>query len=372
MELRPLGKSGLQVPVLCYGTGTFGGRGELFEAWGSTEVDEARHLIDICLEAGVNMFDTADAYSMGRSEEVLGEAVKGRRDQVIIATKAFFGMGPHPNQGGTSRYHLIAACEASLRRLGTDYIDLYQMHCFDAIPPTDETLRALDDLVTAGKVRYIGASNFSGWHLMKSLAVSDRYGWSRYVAHQVYYSLVGREFEWELMPLGIDQGVGALIWSPLGWGRLTGKIRRNQPLPEVSRLPVTAKYGPPVDDELLFNVVDVLEALAKETGKSIPQIALNWLLRRPNISSVIIGARNEEQLRDNLAAAGWSLTPEQVARLDAASYTTPVYPYWHQRQTALDRNPPPVPEPANVEGARAPVTAASAGADFTRKSGRKH
>ncbi|MGH9629804.1 MAG: aldo/keto reductase [Bryobacteraceae bacterium] len=363
MDLRQLGKSGLQVSELCYGTGTFGGRGDLFRAWGNTEVDEARRLVDICLDAGVNMFDTADAYSAGRSEEILGEAIKGRRDQVIIATKGFFRMGPHPNQGGTSRHHLIAACEASLRRLGTDYIDLYQMHAFDALSPVEETLRALDDLIGAGKVRYIGASNFSGWHLLKSLSASERYGWSRYVAHQVYYSLIGREYEWELMPLAIDQGVGALIWSPLGWGRLTGKIRRNQPLPEGSRLPESAKYGPPVNDDLLYNVVDVLGALAKETGKSVPQIALNWLLRRPTVSSVIIGARNEEQLRDNLGATGWSLKSEQVSKLDAVSQATPIYPYWHQRQTALDRNPPAVADAASLEGARSPVTAAAAGVD---------
>jgi aryl-alcohol dehydrogenase-like predicted oxidoreductase len=214
------------------------------------------------------------------------------------------------------------------------------MHAFDALSPVEETLRALDDLVTAGKVRYIGASNFSGWHLMKSLAVSERYGWARYVSHQVYYSLVGREYEWELMPLGADQGVGALIWSPLGWGRLTGKVRRDHPLPEGSRLPETAKYGPPVNDQLLYSVVDVLDVLAKETGKTVPQIALNWLLQRPTVSSVIVGARNETQLRENLGAIGWSLTPEQISQLDAVSQITPVYPYWHQRETAADRNPP--------------------------------
>ena len=331
--------------MLSYGTGTFGGRGDLFRAWGTTDVSEARRLVDICLEAGVNLFDTADVYSAGASEEILGQAIKGRRDQVILATKAFFRMGDSPNDGGMSRHHLIRACEASLKRLGTDYIDLYQMHGFDAVTPMEEALRALDDLVAAGKVRYLGASNFSGWHLMKSLAVSDRYGWSRYVAHQVYYSLVGREYEWELMPLGFDQGVGALIWSPLGWGRLTGRVRRNQPLPTDSRLPATAQFGPPVDEELLHNVVDVLDALAQETGKTIPQIALNWLMQRPTVSSVIIGARNEQQLRDNLGAAGWSLTPDQMNHLDAVSRITPVYPYWHQRQTAADRNPPLIAEP---------------------------
>jgi len=340
MEFRQLGKSGLQVPALSYGTGTFGGVGDIFRAWGATEVDEARQLVDICLEAGLNMFDTADIYSSGRSEEVLGAAIQGRRDEVIIATKGFFPMGARPNQGGSSRYHLISACEASLKRLGTDYIDIYQMHGFDALTPVEETLHALDDLITAGKVRYIGASNFSGWHLMKSLAASDRYGWARHVSHQVYYSLIGREYEWELMPLGADQGVGAIIWSPLGWGRLTGKIRRNQLRPEVSRLPATAQYGPPVDDELLYKVVDVLDVLAKETGKTVPQIALNWLLRRPTVSSVIFGARNAQQLRENLGAVGWSLTTEQVARLDAVSKVTPIYPYWHQRDTASDRNPP--------------------------------
>ncbi len=337
------------VPVLSFGTGTFGGRGELFQAWGATEVEEARRFVGICLDAGVNLFDTANAYSAGRSEEILGEAVQGRRHQLLIATKAFFRMGEHPNEGGTSRYHLIAACEASLKRLRTDYIDLYQMHCFDAMPPVEETLRALDDLVTAGKVRYIGASNFSGWHMMKSLMTSDRYGWSRYVAHQVYYSLIGREYEWELMPLGHDQGVGALIWSPLGWSRLTGKIRRGQPAPGSGRLPKTAQYGPPVDENLLFNVVDALDEVAKETGKSIPQIALNWLIQRPTVSSVIMGARNEQQLRDNLGAAGWKLTPEQISKLDAASDVTPVYPYWHQRQTASDRNPPLVGPGAAVQ-----------------------
>ena len=361
MDFRQLGRSGLAVPVLSYGTGTFGGRGDLFRAWGTTEVDEARRLVDICLEAGVNMFDTADAYSSGRSEEILGEAIQGRRDQVIIATKAFFRMGSHSNDGGTSRHHLIAACEASLRRLATDYIDLYQMHAFDALSPVEETLRALDDLITAGKVRYIGASNFSGWHLMKSLSASERYGWARYVSHQVYYSLIGREYEWELMPLGLDQGIGALIWSPLGWGRLTGKVRRNRPLPE-GRLADTARYGPPVQDELLYKTVDILDELSRETGKSIPQLALNWLLQRPSVTSVIIGARNEEQLRDNLGAAGWNLTPEQVARLDAATQITPIYPYWHQRQTALDRNPPPIAEIAQSQAA-----AVSAGGDGDRR-----
>jgi aryl-alcohol dehydrogenase-like predicted oxidoreductase len=233
--------------------------------------------------------------------------------------------------------------DASLRRLGTDYIDLYQMHGFDAGTPVEETLSTLDDLVRAGKIRYIGCSNFSGWHLMKSLAASDRHGWSRYVAHQAYYSLVGRDYEWELMPLALDQRVGAVVWSPLGWGRLTGKIRRGQPLPDVSRLhsQQVVEFGPPVTEERLFTVVDALEEVARETGKTVPQVAINWLLRRPSVSTVIIGARTEEQLRQNLGATGWALSSEQVARLDAASAVTLAYPYWHQRGFA-ERNPPPV------------------------------
>jgi len=339
MEFRQLGKSGLRVPVLSFGTATFGGRGEFFAAWGSTEVQEARRLIDICLESGANLFDTADGYSAGRSEEVLGEAIKGRRHDVLIATKGFFPMGTGQNQVGSSRHHLIEACDASLRRLGTDYIDLYQIHAFDALTPIEEALRALDDLVTSGKIRYIGCSNFSGWHLMKSLSISERYGWNRYVAHQVYYSLVGRDYEWELMPLGDTEGVSALIWSPLGWGRLTGKIRRGQPRPEQSRLHTTSETGPPVPDELLYRVVDAIDLIAQETVKTVPQIALNWLLQRPTVASVIVGARNEQQLRDNLGAAGWTLTPDQMTRLDTASKTTLAYPYWHQRLTAF-RNPP--------------------------------
>jgi aryl-alcohol dehydrogenase-like predicted oxidoreductase len=342
MEFRQLGHSGLKVPVLSFGTGTFGGGSEFFRAWGSSDVAEATRLVDICLDTGVNLFDTADVYSKGLSEEILGKAIAGRRDKVLISTKATFRMGDGPNDLGSSRHHLIPACEASLRRLGTDYIDIYHLHGFDALTPVEEVLSTLNHLIESGKVRYIACSNFSGWHLMKSLAVSERYGWARYVAHQVYYSLIGREYEWELMPLGLDQGVGALVWSPLGWGRLTGKIRRNQPIPTTSRLHKTSESGPQVADEYLYKVVDALDEVAKETGKTVPQIALNWLLQRPTISSVIIGARNQEQLRQNLAAVGWSLTPEQVAKLDRASDLTPVYPYWHQRQFG-ERNPAPVP-----------------------------
>ncbi len=342
MEFRQLGYSGLKIPVLSFGTGTFGGGGDFFKAWGSTDVPEATRLVDICLDAGANMFDTADVYSGGLSEEILGKAIAGRREKVLIGTKATFPMGGGPNDRGSSRYHLIEACEESLRRLGTDHIDVYQMHGFDAITPVEETLSALDNLVKSGKVRYIGCSNYSGWHLMKSLSVSERYGWSRYVAHQAYYSLIGRDYEWELMPLAIEQKVGTIVWSPLGWGRLTGKLRRGQPLPEVSRLPKTSEAGPPVSDEHLYKVVDAIDEVAKETGKSVSQIALNWLLQRPTVTSVIIGARNEEQLRQNLEAVGWNLTAEQVAKLDAASQVTPAYPYWHQRQAWPERNPKPV------------------------------
>ncbi len=341
METRRLGNSGFFVPALSFGTGTFGGSGEFFEAWGSTQEDEATRLVDICLDAGLNMFDSADIYSAGRAEEVLGAAIRGRRDRVLISTKATFRAGEGPNDVGSSRFHLIRAVEATLRRLGTDYIDLFQLHGFDALTPVEETLGALDDLVRAGKIRYIGCSNFSGWHLMKSLATSEKYGWSRYVAHQAYYSLIGRDYEHELMPLGLDQGVGAVVWSPLGWGRLTGKIRRGQPLPEKSRLHKTSEMGPQMPDEYLYGVVDALDAVADETGRTVPQVALNWLLQRPTVANVIVGARNEEQLRQNLGAVGWKLEAAQVARLDAASALTPAYPYWHQAGFA-ERNKPPV------------------------------
>jgi aryl-alcohol dehydrogenase-like predicted oxidoreductase len=341
MEHRLLGGSGFKVPVLSLGTGTFGGGTEFFRAWGSTDAKGASRLIDICLEAGLSMFDSADVYSKGLAEEVLGKAIAGRRDKVIISTKATFDFGPGPNDMGSSRHHLLRAVEGSLKRLGTDYIDLFQLHGFDAQTPIEETLSTLDTLVRAGKIRYIGCSNFSGWHLMKSLAISEKDGLARHVAHQAYYSLIGREYEWELMPLALDQRIGTVVWSPLGWGRLTGKIRRGKPLPKQSRLHETAKDGPPVEDEHLYRVVDAIDAIAKETGKTVPQIALNWLLQRPTVANVIVGARDEAQLRENLGAVGWNLTPAQVAKLDAASEVTPIYPYWHQRGFA-ERNPPPV------------------------------
>ncbi|MGO4336790.1 aldo/keto reductase [Labrys sp. KB_33_2] len=341
MEYRQLGGSGFKVPVLSLGTGTFGGGGDFFKAWGSTDAEGARRLLDICIDAGLTMFDSADVYSSGLAEEILGKAIAGRRDQVIISTKATFRSGEGPNDVGSSRFHLTDAVDKALKRLGTDYIDLFQLHGFDAQTPVEEVLQTFDDLVRAGKIRYIGVSNFSGWHLAKSLAVSDRYGLPRYVAHQAYYSLVGRDYEWELMPLGLDQKVGAVVWSPLGWGRLTGKLRRGAALPATSRLHKTAAEGPPVSDDLLYRVVDAIDAIAAETGKSVPQIALNWLLQRPTVANVIIGARDEAQLRENLGAIGWSLTSKQIARLDEASTVTLPYPYWHQRGFA-ERNPPPV------------------------------
>jgi aryl-alcohol dehydrogenase-like predicted oxidoreductase len=342
MEHRFLGASGFKVPVLSFGTGTFGGKGEFFEAWGATDVAEASRLIDICLDAGVTMFDTADIYSRGVSESVLGEALKGRRDKAIISTKATFRFDDDDaNNVGSSRFHLKRAVDNALKRLQTDYIDLFQLHGFDARTPAEEVLSTLDELVRAGKILYTGVSNFSGWHLMKSLGVADRYGYPRYVANQTYYSLIGRDYEWELMPLGIDQGVGAVVWSPLGWGRLTGKIRRGQPLPQTSRLHKTAEQGPPVPDEYLFRVLDAIDEVAQETGKTVPQIALNWLLQRPTVATVLIGARDEAQLRQNLGAVGWNLTAEQVAKLDAASAVRPAYPYWHQEGFS-ERNPSPV------------------------------
>jgi aryl-alcohol dehydrogenase-like predicted oxidoreductase len=343
MENRKLGGSGLFVPVLTLGTGTFGGGNEFFRHWGTVGPDEATRLVDVCLEAGLTMFDSADVYSDGRAEEILGKAIAGRRDAVLISTKASFRHGAGPNDVGSSRFHLLRAVDASLRRLGTDYIDLFQLHGFDALTPIEEVLRTLDDLVRAGKIRYIGASNFSGWHLMKSLAAAEKHGLARYVAHQAYYSLIGREYEWELMPLAADQDIGTVVWSPLGWARLTGRIRRGHPRPETSRLQdkTNVETGPPVSDEYLYGVVDVLDAIAADTGKTVPQIALNWLLQRPTVATIIIGARNEDQLRQNLGAVGWSLTPAQVALLDAASAVVPIYPYWHQRGF-VERNPFPI------------------------------
>jgi len=344
MEYRQLGGSGLKVPALSFGTGTFGGVGEMFKRWGETDTKEAKRLVDVCLEAGANFFDTADIYSGGVSEEILGEAIKGRRNKLLISTKATFAMGEGPNDKGSSRYHIIEACEGSLKRLGTDHIDIYFMHGFYALTPVEETLSALDNLVSKGKVRYIGCSNFSGWHVMKSLATSEKYRLARYVVYQGYYSLIGRDYEEELMPLGLDQGLGLMVWSPLGWGRLTGKIRRGQPIADGRIKKGGAAGGPVVDEPYLYKVVDALDVVAAETGKTVAQVALNWLLQRPSVCNIVIGARDEAQLKQNLAAVGWNLTPEQVARLDTASARPLPYPYWHQSFFA-DRNPPPVKRP---------------------------
>ena len=343
MDYRFLGRSGFKVPALGFGTGTFGGKGPLFSAWGSSDVAEAKRLVDICLDAGANLFDSADVYSDGAAEEILGAALKGRRERAIISTKLTLRAGDGPNDAGASRHHLVRGVERALKRLGTDWIDLLQLHHFDAMTPVDEVMATLDDLVRAGKVRYLGASNFSGWQLMKSQAAAERHGRARFVANQAYYSLAGRDYEWELMPLGLDQGLGAIVWSPLGWGRLTGKIRRGQPLPAGSRLHDTAGFAPPVDAERLYRIVDALDAVATDTGKSVPQVAINWLLQRPTVSSVLIGARNEAQLIDNLGSVGWNLSPAQVALLDAASAVTPPYPYYpYWNGPFAERNPPPV------------------------------
>jgi aryl-alcohol dehydrogenase-like predicted oxidoreductase len=332
MDYRQLGSSGLRVPALSFGTATFGGSGPLFGAWGHSDETEARRMVDICLDAGVTLFDTADVYSNGASETVLGAAIKGRRDQVLVSTKTGLPMGDGPDDWGTSRARLIRAVEASLRRLGTDHVDLLQVHAYDASTPAEELMGTLDTLIAAGKVRYAGVSNYPGWQVMKAQAIADRYGWPRLVAHQVYYSMIGRAYEADLMPLGADQGLGALVWSPLGWGRLTGRIGRDRPIPAGSRLHDTEQFAPPVETDHLYRVIDALEAVAADTGKTVPQVAINWLLRRPTVASVIIGARTEEQLRDNLGAVGWALSADQVATLDAASDVLPPYPHTPYRQ----------------------------------------
>ncbi|MDB5828358.1 MAG: oxidoreductase [Variovorax sp.] len=342
MEYRLVGGSDLKVSVLSLGTATFGGTNPFLKAWGETGVEEATRLVDISLDAGVTLFDSADSYNDGLAEEILGKAIAGRRDKLLISTKTAFKVGDGPDNVGTSRRRVVAACEASLRRLGTDHIDLLQMHAFDALTPIEETLGALDELVRAGKVRYIGCSNFSGWHLMKALAISKERGWPRYIAHQAYYSLLAREYEWELMPLAIDQQVGAVVWSPLSGGRLSGKVGRDQPAPEGSRTATQGAFGPGLPQEQFYELVDVLREIAKEVGHSVSQVSLNWLLQRPTVSTLVIGARNEAQLRDNLGATTFALSPGQMKRLDAVSASEPVYPYWHQRLSYSERNPPPV------------------------------
>ena len=340
MDIRQLGNSGLQVPVLCFGTGTFGGGNEFFQAWGNTDVKEATSLVDAAMEMGCTMFDTADAYSAGLSEQILGKAVERRRDKVLLATKTGMAMGDGPNDIGTSRVKIISSCEASLKRLGTDYIDLYQLHAFDALTPIEEMLHALDELIRAGKIRYFGVSNYSGWHLMKMMSLAEKHSLPKPVTHQVYYSLTDRDFEWELMPLGLDQDIGTLVWSPLAGAKLSGKVGRKKKPPADSRSATDASWDVP--EERLFAVTDVLESISAEIGHSIPRVALAWLLSRPTISSIVIGARNVTQLRDNLAATEVKLSPDQIAKLDLASQVRPAYPYWHQRATFLSRNPPPV------------------------------
>jgi aryl-alcohol dehydrogenase-like predicted oxidoreductase len=336
VEQRLLGASGLAVSALSLGTMTVGGK-DRFQHMGAIGAAEASRLIDICLEAGVNFIDTADLYSFGAAEEVLGEALQGRRHQVLIGTKAFMRMGPGAHDVGLSRAHLIDACESSLRRLRTDYIDLYMAHNPDSLVPMEETLRAFDDLVRQGKVRYIGCSNFSGWQLMKSLAVSDRYGFARYIGQEVHYSLLSRDIEHELIPAGLDQGVGVLAWSPLHYGLLSGKFRRDA-RPSETRLNQLEAPGV-IDEQRLYRIVDALVEIGAQRAVSAAQVALNWILSKPGVSTVIVGARNEQQLRDNLAAAQWQLSAEEAARLDALSATPEPYPYWHQHKFGAERNP---------------------------------
>jgi aryl-alcohol dehydrogenase-like predicted oxidoreductase len=339
MDYRQLGHSGLRVSSLTLGTMTFGGRGHWTRV-GATDVDTATRQVDMCLDAGVNLIDTADVYSDGLSEEIVGKTLKGRRDRVLLATKARMPMGDGPNDAGLSRHHLIRSCEASLRRMGTDYIDLYQVHEWDGQTPLEETLDALDHLVASGKVRYIGCSNYGGWQLMKALGISERRGRQRFVSQQIYYSLQMRDAEYELVPAGLDQGVGILVWSPLAGGLLSGKYRRGEDYPEGSRH-LTDWNEPPVrDEDKLYDTIDVLVEIAEGRGVSPAQVALAWTLGRPGVASVIVGARTEEQLADNLRAAEVELTAEQRARLDELSAPPLLYPYWHQAKTARDRLSP--------------------------------
>jgi aryl-alcohol dehydrogenase-like predicted oxidoreductase len=341
MEYRRLGASGLEVSVLTFGTMTMGGEGR-FAAMGTVQVEEARRQVEICMDAGVNVFDTADMYSAGKSEEVLGQALGARRKNIVLASKCFFRIEDGPNKNGLSRSHITEACEASLRRLNTDYIDLYQAHNFDSLTPLDETLRAFDDLVQAGKIRYFGSSNYAGWQLMKAHSISDRLGIRRYISQQINYSLMARDAEYDLVPCGLDQNTGIMAWSPLQFGLLSGKFRRDQPKPADSRLnslDAPGSVNGKIEEEKLYRIVDVLDAIAKERSVSVSQVALNWILRKPCVDTIIVGARNEQQLRDNLATATWSLTDTEVARLDEASAIPLPYPHWHQRKFAGDRNP---------------------------------
>ena len=338
MEKRLLGKSGLQVSVLSFGAMTFGGEG-MFAMVGKTQQDEADRLVSICFDGGINLFDTADAYSNGKSEEILGRALGKKRHDAVLATKAWGAMGKGPNDLGASRLHIVSACEASLKRLNTDYIDLYQIHAFDGLTPLEETLRALDDLVSAGKVRYIGCSKYAGWQLMKALAISDKNGFERYVSHQIYYSLAGRDAETDLLPVGVDQGVGTIVWGPLAFGLLTGKFRRGKPDPEGARGTLAGAPGGGIDREKLDTITDTLAEIAAARGATMAHVAMNYLLRKPAISTVLFGARNEEQLRDNIAAASWTMSDAELAKLDAASAKPLPYPQWAQRSVFAARNP---------------------------------
>jgi aryl-alcohol dehydrogenase-like predicted oxidoreductase len=339
MEYRQLGRSGLRVSSLTMGTMTFGGQGD-FANVGTTDTDEARRQVDMCLDAGINLIDTADVYSNGRSEEIVGEVIKGRRDDVLLATKVRMPMGPGPNDAGLSRHHIVEGCEASLRRLGTDHIDLYQVHEWDGVTPLEETLEALDSLVASGKVRYVGASNYTGWQLMKALGTSDRLGYERFVSQQIYYSLQARDAEYELVPAAIDQGLGILVWSPLAGGLLSGKYRRGQTPPEGSRQLTDWNEPPVYDEDKLYDTIEVLVEIADGHGVSAAQVALAWLLGRPAVTSLVIGARTTEQLTDNLAAAELKLSEDERARLDQVSAMPLNYPYWHQANTAQDRLSP--------------------------------
>ena len=335
MEYRRLGRSGLFVSALTLGTMTFGGQGG-FSKVGATDVAGAKRQVDMCLDAGINLFDTANIYSGGESEEILGEAISGRRDDLLLATKVRMPVGDGPNDTGLSRHHIIRQCEESLRRLDTDYIDLYQVHEWDGLTPLEETLEALDTLVKSGKVRYVGSSNYSGWQLMKALGISERLGLQRYISQQIHYTLQAREAEYELVPLAIDQECPIVVWSPLAGGLLSGKYRRDRDAAEGRH--VEGWDEPPVyDTDKLYDTVDVLVEIAKERGVSAAQIALAWLLGRPGVASVIVGARTDEQLADNLAAAELELSEEERRRLDEVSALPLIYPFWHQAKTASDR-----------------------------------
>lgn len=328
MKYHFLGNSGLKVSELGFGAGTLGGQGQIFSAWGQASQTEANQMIQAGLDAGINYFDTADVYSDGESERMLGKALAAKRQQAIISTKVGIRSSDHLNAGGFSRDYLLSAVEQSLTRLGTDYIDVLQLHQFDSFTSLHQLMKTLDELVRSGKVRYIGVSNFAGWQLMKAQAIAEQYGYEKFVVNQVYYSLIGRDYEWELMPLNDDQQMGAVVWSPLGWGRLTGKFDRENPIPAESRLHDTAQFAPPVNEEHLYRVIDALKQIAQETGYSIPQIALNWLLQRPTVASVLIGARNQTQLQENLKAKDIQLSAEQITQLNQASAVYPPYPYY--------------------------------------------